>query len=260
MIYAMIQARMGSTRLPGKVMKNIVGSPILEHLINRVKSSEMIDNIIIVSSDSPENESISDFCNENNVKFFAGNEDDVLDRFYQAGLSYNLNDDDIIVRITGDCPLIDPLLIDNIITQHINENNDYTSNVIIRSFPDGLDCEVFNFSILKDIWSKSNLKSEREHVTLYVRNNSDYYKIGDYVSDKDLADLRWTLDEKEDFIFIETIYEKLFNKDSLFSTEDILELLEKEPELTNINNMYECNEGLSKSLKEDMDLGKRHVN
>ena len=238
MIYAMIQARMGSTRLPGKVMKNIVGSPILEHLINRVKSSEMIDNIIIVSSDSPENESISDFCNENNVKFFAGNEDDVLDRFYQAGLSYNLNDDDIIVRITGDCPLIDPLIIDNIITQHINENNDYTSNVIIRSFPDGLDCEVFNFSILKDIWSKSNLKSEREHVTLYVRNNSDSYKIGDYVSDKDLADLRWTLDEKEDFIFIETIYEKLFN----------------------INNMYECNEGLSKSLKEDMDLGKRHVN
>lgn len=260
MIYAMIQARMGSTRLPGKVMKDIMGSPILEHLINRVKSSEMFDDIIVVSSDSPENRAISDFCKENNVNFFAGNEEDVLDRFYQAGLFYNLKDDDIIIRITGDCPLIDPLIIDNIINQHVDENNDYTSNVIIRSFPDGLDCEVFNFSVLKDIWEKSNLKSEREHVTLYIRNNLDSYKIGDYVNDNDLSNLRWTLDEKEDFIFINSIYEKLFDKVNLFSTSDILDLLEREPELVNINNMYECNEGLSKSLKEDMDLGSRHVN
>ena len=128
------------------------------------------------------------------------------------------------------------------------------------TYPDGLDCEVFNFSTLKDTWLNANLSSQREHVTLYIRDNPDKFKLGNVKNDVDLSDFRWTLDEKEDFVFIEEVYNNLFDKNSFFTMDDIVELLNEKPELLEINSKFDRNEGLIKSLKEDKDLGSRNVN
>ena len=259
MIYAIIQARMGSTRLPGKVMMDLCGSPVIEHVVNRLNNSNLIDKIIIATSFDSNNQPIIDFCQENHISYFVGNEDDVLDRYYQTALDYDIDDKDIIIRITSDCPLIDPFIVDKVIGEHISNNNDYTANVLDCTYPDGLDCEVFNFNALKDSWINANLSSQREHVTLYIRDNPDKFKLGNVMNDVDYSDLRWTLDEKEDFIFIEEVYKNLFNQDSFFAMKDIIELINEKPELIDINSKFARNEGLIKSLKEDMDLGSRNV-
>ena len=182
-----------------------------------------------------------------------------MDRYYQTAIHNNLKDDDIVIRITSDCPLIDPFVVDKVIEKHISENNDYTTNVLECTYPDGLDCEVFNFNVLKDAWINANLSSQREHVTLYIRDNSDKFKLGNVKNDVDLSELRWTLDENEDFVFIDEVYKNLFNENSFFTMDDILILLDKKQELMNINSEFTRNEGLLKSLKEDVDLGSRNV-
>ena len=260
MIYAIIQARMGSTRLPGKVMMDLCGSPIIEHVVQRLSKSNLIDKIIIATSFDSNNQPIIDFCKENDIDYFVGSEDDVLDRYYQAAIDKHIGEDDIIIRITSDCPLIDPFVVDKVIKEHLSKDNDYTTNVLDCTYPDGLDCEVFNFSVLKDTWINANLSSQREHVTLYIRDNPDKFKLGNVKNDVDLSDLRWTLDEKEDLIFITEVYKNLYDKDSFFTMEDIVDLLNEKPELLKINSKFTRNEGLIKSLKEDVDLGSRNVN
>lgn len=260
MIYAIIQARMGSTRLPGKVMMDLCGSPVIEHVVNRLNKSNLIDKIIIATSEDSNNGPIIDFCQKNNILYFVGSEDDVLDRYYQTAIKNNVKDDDIVVRITSDCPLIDPFVVDKVIGEHISNKNDYTANVIKCTYPDGLDCEVFNFNVLKEAWINANLSSQREHVTLYIRDNPDKFKLGNVENNKDLSNLRWTLDEKEDFIFINEVYTNLFNQDSFFTMNDVVQLLNEKQELLNINSKFTRNEGLLKSLKEDVDLGSRNVN
>jgi len=258
-IYAIIQARMGSTRLPGKVMMDLCGSPVIEHVVKRLNKSNFIDKIIIATSFDSNNVPIIDFCKENDIDYFVGSEDDVLDRYYQAAMDNHMKDDDIVIRITSDCPLIDPFVVDKVVEEHISENNDYTTNVIDCTYPDGLDCEVFNFHVLKDTWVNANLSSQREHVTLYIRDNPDKFKLGNVKNDIDLSDLRWTLDEKEDFIFIKEVYKNLFNEDSFFTMDDVVQLLNDKPELLEINSKFTRNEGLLKSLREDVDLGSRNV-
>ena len=260
MIYAIIQARMGSTRLPGKVMMDLCGFPVIEHVVNRLNQSRLIDKIIIATSVDSNNQPIIDFCKKNDVSYFVGNEEDVLDRYYKTALDNNAEDEDIIIRITSDCPLIDACVVDKVIEEHISNNNDYTSNVLECSYPDGLDCEVFNFSVLKETWINSNLSSQREHVTLYIRDNPNKFKLGNVKNEVDLSDFRWTLDEKEDFIFINEVYKNLYTKDSFFTMNDVVNLLNKKPELLEINSKFMRNEGLLKSLKEDIDLGSRNVN
>ena len=236
-------------------MMDLCGSPVIEHVVNRLSRSKLIDKIIIATSNLP----IIDFCQENDIDCFVGSEDDVLDRYYKTAINYNVKSDDIIIRITSDCPLIDPFVVDKVIEEHLLNNNDYTSNVIDCTYPDGLDCEVFNFSTLKDAWVNANLSSQREHVTLYIRNNPDKFKLANVKHHKDLSELRWTLDEKEDFIFIDEIYKNLFNKSSFFTMEDILDLIKEKPNLLKINSEFIRNEGLLKSLNEDVDLGSRNV-
>ena len=255
----MVQARMGSSRLPGKVMKEVVGKPLLEHIIDRLNFSKEIDKIIIISGKGIENEPIKELCEKLNVDYFLGDENDVLNRYYQAAIHFNLFESDSIVRITADCPLIDPVVVDQVISKHLKNIYDYTTNTLVRTFPDGLDCEVFTFPVLKDIWQKANLKSEREHVTLYIKNNPENYKLGNLEQNCDLSDLRWTVDEKEDFILIKKIYEYLYNEEKPFLMNDIVELLDNNPSLLEINNMYGRNEGLLKSLREDVNLGNRNV-
>lgn len=250
---------MGSTRLPGKVMLDLCGIPVIEHVVNRLNKSNLIDKIIIATSVDSNNQPLIDFCIEKDISYFVGSEDDVLDRYYQTAIDNNIKPDDVIIRITSDCPLIDSFVVDKVIEEHVSGDNDYTTNVIECTYPDGLDCEVFNFSTLKDTWINANLSSQREHVTLYIRDNPDKFKLGNVRNDKDLSDLRWTLDEKEDFIFIKEVYKNLFTKNSLFTMHDILDLLNEKPELLEINSQFDRNEGLLKSLKEDVDLGSRNV-
>lgn len=251
MIFVMIQARMGSSRLPGKVMKNVVGKPLLQHIIERLNFCDKIDKIIVITSQENENQPIVQLCDELNVSCFSGNENDVLDRYYQAAKNFNLKENDSIVRITADCPLIDPEIVDSVILKHIKGNYDYTTNTIVRTYPDGLDCEVFKVSILNEMWEKAKLKSEREHVTLFIKNNQNDYYCGNVESKIDNSSLRWTVDEKEDFMLISKIFECLYDENKIFLMNDILDLFESNPSLLNINNMYENNEGLKKSLEND---------
>ena len=260
MIYAIIQARMGSTRLPGKVMMELCGKPVIEHVVNRLNESKLIDKIIIATSIDSNNQPIIEFCQKKDISYFVGSENDVLDRYYKTAIYNKLDEEDILIRITSDCPLIDPFVVDKVIEEHISKNNDYTTNVIECTYPDGLDCEVFNFSILKDAWLNANLSSQREHVTLYIRDNPNKFKLGNVKNDYDLSDFRWTLDEKEDFIFINEIYQNLYHENSFFTMEDVIELINHKPELLEINSKFTRNEGLIKSLNEDVDLGSRDVN
>lgn len=256
-IYAIIQARMGSTRLPGKVLMDLLGKPVLEHVIDRLKQSQYINQIIVATSDNEGNEEILDLCDLKNVLCFRGSEDDVLNRFYQACIYFNIKPDDILIRITADCPVIDYEIVDKTIKLHLDENNDYTSNTMPCTYPDGLDCEIFSFEILTKAWKNANLSSEREHVTLYIKNHPEIFKLGGLTNDVDYSDLRWTLDEKEDFILINEIYENLYCKNEFFKMDDIIELLEDKPELNDINSFIMRNEGLEKSLKNDQVLESR---
>ena len=256
MIYAIIQARMGSTRLPNKVLMDLNGKSVLENIIDRLKKSSCIDKIIVATSINAENIVIEKLCESKEISCFKGSEDDVLDRYYQTCNFFGISESDNIVRITADCPLIDYNVIDKIIEKHLEDNNDYTSNTIVPTFPDGLDCEVFTFASLEDSWKNACLSSEREHVTLYIKNHPEIFKIENILNDEDLSDLRWTLDEKEDFEFINKIY-SYFNNSEIFSTQDVLEVLKENPDLLNINDKFRRDEGLEKSLKNDKVLGRR---
>ena len=193
---AIIQARMGSSRLPNKVLKDLCGKPALWHVINRVKKSKLIDEIIIATTIEKQDLQIVKFCADNDIRVFVGSESDVLDRYYQAARLFK---PDNVIRITSDCPLIDYEIIDLIIKKHIEENNDYTSNTLVDSFPDGLDCEIMKYSVLERAWENACLQSEREHVTLYIKNGD--FKKKNILCEEDRKNFRWTLDTEKDFLF-----------------------------------------------------------
>ena len=226
-----IQARMGSTRLPGKVMKKINNKPMIEYVIDRVSKSKMIDDIIVATSDEEENKVLVNFLKSKKVKYFTGDEDDVLSRYYFTAKHYNLTD---IVRITADCPLIDPIVIDNTIKKHVQDNFDYTSNIFPRSFPKGLDTEVFSFNSLKKAFIEANSLYDREHVTPYIRESGNF-EISNISFDKDYSDYRLTVDWEDDFRLIEKIF-NLFKPNIFFNWLDIMDLLKKNPDLILINN------------------------
>lgn len=173
MLAAIIQARMGSTRLPKKVMLNILEKPILWHVINRVSKASLIDKLIVATTTNNEDDAIVEFCKNNGILFFRGSENDVLDRYYQCAKEYNITD---IARITADCPLHDPNVIDMIIKEYMGNDYDYVSNSIEYTFPDGLDVEIFSFDALKIAWENAKLVSEREHVTPYMRKCKEFKK------------------------------------------------------------------------------------
>jgi spore coat polysaccharide biosynthesis protein SpsF len=232
-IVAIIQARMCSTRLPGKVMKDISGKPMLWHVIYRVKYSKLINKIVVATSTNKEDDIIENFCKENRILFYRGDEEDVLKRYYEAAKIYNGNK---IVRITSDCPLIDPEIVDIVIKEHLKDGVDYTSNTIERTFPRGLDTEVFNFETLERANEMAKEKYQREHVTIFIYENPHLFKIKNVRNFKDLSHLRWTVDEEKDLIFVREIYKRLY-KGNIFFMRDILEVLEKEPDLKRINEM-----------------------
>jgi spore coat polysaccharide biosynthesis protein SpsF len=231
---AIIQARMGSTRLPGKVMKDLKGKPVLWHVIERVKQAENIDQIIIATTTHERDKIIFDKAKEWGVKAYQGSEEDVLARYYEAANKYDV---DTVVRITSDCPLIDPYVIDEIV-EYYNEN-DYTlvtnagSDLNNRTYPRGLDTEVFSFEVLEKAYKKAEKKYQREHVTPYIYENYDdiYY----YKNNEDLSNYRLTLDTKEDFELTKALYDKLYNGKHNFYLNEIIEVLNENKELLKIN-------------------------
>ena len=237
-IVAIIQARMGSTRLPGKVMKEILGKPVILWDLDRISLSKLIDEIVVAIPYGKENDVIIDTIKEYNDKIVIarGSEDDVLDRYYQAAVKANA---DVVVRITSDCPLIDPVVTDQVIKQFLDGDCDYCSNSTIRTYPRGLDTEVFSFKVLEAAWNEATKDYEREHVTPYIIENPDKFKLLNVVNDINLSHLRWTLDTKEDFEFITAVYKIIFPKKQLFLMDDVLELMDKEPELIDINRHIE---------------------
>lgn len=249
MIAAIIQARMGSVRFPDKVMKIIVGKPMLWHQINRLRKSELIEKLIIATTDKIQDRIIIDFAKENNILYFAGSEEDVLDRFYYSAKKFKV---ETIVRITGDCPLIDPSLVDMLINFYIDNKNQYDIVHNGTTYPNGiLETEVFSFNILKKTWKNAKLPSEREHVTSYIWKNPEMFGQATVENSKDLSYLRLVVDYEKDFKLVKIIFQNLYKEDGMFYSEDIVRFLNQNPELIILNNNIARNEGYLKSISKD---------
>ena len=249
MAVAIVQARMGSSRLSGKVMCEILGKPMLWHIIDRLKRSKMIEKIVIATTNEQTDKPILELAQELGVDSFAGNEDDVLDRYYQAAKQYAAK---TIVRITGDCPLIDPRVIERVIQRYSKGDCDYAANTLKRrTYPDGLDVEVFSYAALEKAWKEARWASERDHVAPYIWKNPDKFRLTNVENEVNLSHLRWCVDEARDLQFVREVYAKLHKEGEIFHMEDILVLLEKHPQLMKINQGITTNQGYAKSLEED---------
>ena len=229
-----VQARMGSTRLPGKVLKPVLGKPLLSYLVERLRRVQYIEGIVIATSTNPIDDEIASFCDAHSLHCFRGSEDDVLGRYYAAAEAFDL---EVVVRITADCPLIDPKLIDRALfcmRTHYDEL-DYLSNALERTFPRGMDIEIIRFDALKEAFYHAKEKSEREHVTPFIIKQPGHFKLGNFFQKQDESRHRLTVDTVEDFTLIRYILEELYPKNSEFDLQDIMRLLDTHKEWEKIN-------------------------
>lgn len=247
-VVAILQARMGSSRLPGKVLKPIMGRPMLELQLERIRRCQKIDQIVVATSVDPDDDPIVNLCEYLEIASFRGDQENVLDRIYQAAKHYDV---DHVVRLTGDCPLTDPVIIDDLISHYFNKKCDYASNCLEATFPDGLDAEVFSFDILEQSWKEASLPSHLEHVTQFIIFHPERFKQSSYKHHTDLSDLRWTVDEPEDFEFAKRVYELLYPTKPEFGIDDVLTLIQQTPNLAEMNKQFERNTGLIKSREKD---------
>lgn len=246
-IIAIIQARMSSTRLPGKVLKLAAGKPLLWHVLTRVKKAKSIDGVVVATTASQKDDAIAAFAERMGAGVYRGSENDVLDRYYRASVEFKA---DAVVRITADCPLIDPLVIDKAVELFKKSGADYVSNTVALSYPNGIDVEVFKASALARAWREAKLSSEREHVTPYIWKRPKFfsqkqlvYPAGDY------SKYRLTVDDEKDLRLVRRVLSFFKGRD--FHTADLIDLLEKNPELAQINAGTRRNEGYAKSVKDD---------
>lgn len=237
-VIAIVQARMGSTRLPGKVLMNIEGKTILSHVLDRVKQSKKIDDVIVATTTLEKDNLIVKELEKINCNYYRGSEENVLDRYYNAAKLYK---GDIIIRITSDCPLIDPNVIDDMINYYLSHDYFMVSNAGLqmenRTYPRGLDTEIFSFKLLEKAWLNSDKNYEKEHVTLYMYENEK--NICFFKKDIDFSKYRLTVDTIEDFNLIKFIYEKLYIDKKYFYLDDIIKLLRENPQLYEINKNIE---------------------
>lgn len=248
MILGILQARVSSSRLPGKVLKPLLGEPMLARQIERLQRSTRLDQLVVATSDQHEDDAIATLCAKLDVPCFRGPLDDVLLRFHLAAQPFNPSQ---IVRLTGDCPLADPALIDELIALHLAGGYDYSSNCWDPSYPDGLDAEILNAATLEQLVERAHTPTQREHVTYYIRQHEAQFKIGKLARQPSLAHLRWTVDEPADFALIEQIYQRLYPSNPTFAADDILALLAREPQLATLNTQHQRNEGLANSLAKE---------
>lgn len=248
-VIAMIQARTGSKRFPRKVLAKIENKPMMWHVINRIKQVKGIQQIILITTEKKEDRILLRLARESGILGFAGDVNNVLKRYFRCAVLYHA---DAIIRITGDCPLIDPNVVEKMLTFYKKHDYDYVSNTFPPTFPDGLDTEIFSFKTLQRIAHDAKLKSDREHVTPYIRKNVRKFKIFNYENELDLSQFRWTVDEKNDLKFVRKIYHRM-RPENIFSMKDILGIISKNPKILEINKGIRRNESYSRSLKKDRD-------
>ena len=237
-VTAIIQARMGSTRLPGKILKKVEGKPLLAIQLERLQASKELDQIVIATTNEKQDDVIAQFCEVQGINYYRGSEQDVLKRYYEAAKTFG---GEIIVRLTSDCPIIDPQIVDEVIVFYKKNRliYDYVSNTVERTYPRGLDTEVFSFKAMEKAYFEASLESEREHVTLYLHTNPDVFSIGSWKGKEDYSEHRWTVDTPEDFELIKLILEKLYLHNPLFSLEDTIAVMLQNPTWKKINEHIE---------------------
>lgn len=237
---AIIQARMGSNRLPGKVLMPILGKPMLWHIVRRVRAAPSVDEVLVAIPDGPGDAVLSQFCATNNIAGFSGSELDVLDRYYHAALLFGA---DPVLRITADCPLVDPELIERLVGIYRLGDYDYVAVAAGAdarrseggSFPDGMDAECFNFASLKRAWQEAQDPRDREHVTRFIWRQKSIFRCAKLRADRENPPLRLTVDYPQDFVVVSRIYEELFAEGEVFHLADIIDLLQRKPEIIKPN-------------------------
>jgi spore coat polysaccharide biosynthesis protein SpsF len=242
-VVAIIQARMGSTRLPGKVLMEVDGVPLLEIMLSRVVKSELLDQVVIATSTLPNDDKIIEFCQKKNFECFRGSEEDVLSRYFECANKYKA---DIVVRLTADCPLIDPQIIDKVINHYLEKNVDYNANTIPSeksTFPDGSDVEVFSLDALERAYKEAKDPKDREHVTFYFWKYNNNFTKAQLSQNSDWSNYRFTVDYPEDFEVVEFIIKELTKRKSFGHLKEVIEILEINPDIKNINSSYSFGQG-----------------
>lgn len=244
---AIIQARMSSSRLPGKVLFPLADKPVIEHVVLRLKHANTLNQIVVATSTEDDDDPIEHWAKSCEVHCFRGSLNDVLDRYYRAACLYEA---DAVVRITADCPMIDPIIVDEVVDGF--KLGGFDAFGLSGEFPDGLDCQVFSFSALKKASEEATLPSEREHVGPFIeKTHPELFNLGGLEKFSNLSHLRWTLDEERDYELLKQIFDELYVPGRIFFTDDVLSLLDRRPELVKINSHITRNEGYLKSLEQE---------
>ncbi|ELK48292.1 glycosyltransferase family protein [Halobacillus sp. BAB-2008] len=237
-VVAIVQARMGSTRLPGKVLKTILGKPMLVYQIERMQRSKLIDQLVIATTEHVRDDPIVELCRSVGVACYRGSEDDVLERYYETAAAF---DADAVVRLTADCPLIDPNVIDDVVAAYVHRAPafQYGSNTEVRTYPRGMDTSVFSFQALEEAYKEAVQPAEREHVTPFIIRHSERYSSFHVTYKRNASSHRWTVDTSEDFELVKRIIEHLYPSNPGFSMEDVLKVIADHPDWEDINRHIE---------------------
>jgi len=251
MVVAIVQARLGSTRLPRKVLADLCGRSLLEHLVERVKAASTVDKIVVATTDTSADDELAQFIDDRKLcSVFRGPEDDVLARYHGCAQKEAA---ELVVRVTADDPLKDPAIIDRAVRLLLADPAlDYCSNTLEPSFPEGLDIEAFRFSALDLAQREARLASEREHVTPFIWKNPARFRLLNFRHAEDLSAWRWTVDKPEDLDFMRAVFSRFYRGSSVFSYLDVIEYLRARPEIRAINAGTVRNEGYAKSLRKEM--------
>ncbi len=245
---------MGSRRLPGKVLAEIVGRPMTWHIVTRLRQAELLENVVIAVPDEGRDEPIRRFASAEAIQYYAGSESDMIDRLYQTALAFGA---EAIVRVTGDCPLVDPEVVDRLVEAYLADEGEveYVSNVRPPTFPHGLGAEVYPTSTLQRLWNDITDPFYREWFPVYFWERESQFVTCNIHHPEDLSHLRWTVDYPEDLEFVRRVYEALYTEGGAFSMAEVLELLASRPEFGAINSMYPCDNGVSRALAENARSG-----
>ena len=236
-----MQARMGSTRLPGKVMKDLCGNPVLWHVVHRLKFAKKVDEVVVACTTQRQDDVIDVFCAGEGIRLYRGSTDDVLSRYFESARAFQAQ---TVVRITSDCPVIDPQIVDKIVSEYNGDllaarKSDYVSNTLERTFPRGLDVEVFSFDVLSQAHRDARQSHEREHVTPYIYEHPGRFVLKNFKHFEDLSSYRLTLDTQEDYALLSQVYSLLFQGKRIFLLDEIMDLLRNRPELASLNRHIE---------------------
>jgi len=246
---------MGSSRLPSKVLLPLVGHPMLWHIVQRLRKVKSVSEVVVATTDKEQDNAIVAFCETEGIQCFRGSEADVLDRFYRAAKQAKA---DHIIRITGDCPMVDTSIVKRLVDNYLNGDYDHFSvaagagaarAVSMGRYPDGLDAEILPFHVIEQAWKESSSTAEREHVTPFIWQQPERYRIGRLYSEVDLGSYRFVVDNKEDFELVEWIYNSLYKKNNFFGLQEVLRLIASDPERISVNQLFVGREGYEEFWK-----------